>query len=106
MRYRVMRLLVFFDLPTVTAEDRKRYRWFRNTLIQEGFLMIQESVYVRIASTRESAEFLQSRIAQAAPNEGLIQTLIITEKQYTSMKFITGESSKDERNNDRRLVVI
>lgn len=44
MRYRVMRLMVMFDLPVITSEDRRNYRQFRKLLINEGFLMIQESV--------------------------------------------------------------
>lgn len=57
MRYRVMRVIVFFDLPMKTANERKIYAEFRKNLIREGFLMIQESVYVRVATTRESAHF-------------------------------------------------
>ena len=46
MRYRVMRVIVFFDLPMKTANERKIYAEFRKNLIREGFLMILESVYV------------------------------------------------------------
>lgn len=52
-----MRVIVFFDLPMKTPNERKEYASFRKNLIQEGFLMVQESVYVRIATTRESARF-------------------------------------------------
>ncbi|WP_310652967.1 CRISPR-associated endonuclease Cas2, partial [Lactobacillus jensenii] len=45
MRYRTMRLLIMFDLPTEPAQDRKNYRIFRKELINEGFVMIQFSVY-------------------------------------------------------------
>ena len=42
-----MRVIVFFDLPTQTLEDKREYRKFRKFLIKKGVLMIQESVYYR-----------------------------------------------------------
>ena len=39
-----MRVMIFFDLPTETAKDRKIYNKFRKFLINEGFIMLQESV--------------------------------------------------------------
>lgn len=101
-----MRVMVFFDLPTVTAIDRKRYQQFRKTLLKEGFLMLQESVYVRVAANRQSATFLENRISQAAPPNGVIQSLIVTEKQYATMRFLTGEQIQDWRNSDQRTVII
>ena len=49
MSYRFMRVLVMFDLPTETSLQRKNYRKFRKTLIKNGFIMMQESVYVKSA---------------------------------------------------------
>ena len=71
-----MRVVIFFDLPMKTAVERKAYAEFRKNLIKEGFLMIQESVYVRVATTRESARFLENRVASFVPGEGLVQSLI------------------------------
>lgn len=106
MRYRMMRLLIMFDLPTLTAENRRNYRQFRKALINEGFLMMQESVYVRVAVNKKSAELLEKQLQDIAPKEGLIQSLMVTEKQYASMGFLVGEASQDVRNTDRRLIVI
>ena len=52
-----MRVLIFFDLPVKTVAERKAYATFRKNLLREGFIMVQESVYSRIATTRESAGF-------------------------------------------------
>lgn len=101
-----MRLMVMFDLPMLTGDDRRSYRQFRKLLLNEGFLMIQESVYVRVAVNKQSAEFLEQRLAKNAPMAGIVQTMIVTEKQYAAMKFLTGEAKKDIRNTDDRLVVI
>lgn len=62
MRYRIMRLMIMFDLPTETAAERKEYRQFRKELINEGFLMVQYSVYVRVCVTRKTAKFLENRV--------------------------------------------
>jgi len=101
-----MRVLVFFDLPMKTAEERKIYTVFRKNLIREGFLMIQESVYVRIAVNRESASFLENRVAGFAPAKGLVQSLIITEKQYASIRFLQGQRARDIRDFDEKTVII
>ena len=55
----MMRLMIMFDLPTDTAAERKEYRQFRKALINEGFLMIQFSVYERVCVTRQTANFLE-----------------------------------------------
>ena len=96
-----MRVLIFFDLPVKTVAERKAYA----TLL-EGFIMVQESVYSRIATTRESAGFLEGRVASFVPEEGLVQSLIITEKQYASIKFLLGNRIEDVRNSDERTVII
>ncbi len=101
-----MRVLIMFDLPTYTAEDRRRYQLFHKALINEGFLMIQESVYARIAINRESAEFLEERVREFAPRVGLVQSLIVTEKQYASIKFLSGKPIIDPRNSTEGTVVI
>jgi CRISPR-associated protein Cas2 len=46
-----MRVLVFFDLPVVTGEQRRAYVKFRKFLVKNGFLMLQESVYCKLALT-------------------------------------------------------
>ena len=44
-----MRIIVFFDLPTLTYKDQKEYRLFRKLLINDGFVMMQESIYTKLA---------------------------------------------------------
>lgn len=62
MRYRMMRLMIMFDLPVDTADERREYRQFRKRLINEGFLMIQYSIYERVCVSRKTATFLENRI--------------------------------------------
>ena len=40
-----MRIVVFFDLPVVTAKEKKAAAKFRKFLIKDGYNMMQWSVY-------------------------------------------------------------
>lgn len=101
-----MRLIVMFDLPVETAQMRRAYRIFRKALINEGFIMMQESIYTRITVNRKAAELLEERLIKKLPNTGLIQTLVVTEAQFSSMHFLIGAPSEDIRNKPDRVVVI
>lgn len=86
-----MRLMVFFDLPVDTAAQRKRYRQFRKFLIKDGYLMLQESVYSKLAINEAAAAAAIARLKKSRPAEGLVQVLRVTERQYATMVYITGE---------------
>lgn len=88
MRYRFMRILVFFDLPTETAKDRKNYSQFRKFLIKEGFMMMQESVYAKLVLNNSITNSIKDKISKNKPQKGIVQMLIITEKQFNSMEYI------------------
>ena len=62
MRYRFMRMLVFFDLPTETSKDRKIYSRFRKFLIKEGFIMMQESVYSKLTLNNSITNAIRDKI--------------------------------------------
>lgn len=105
MSYRYMRVLVLFDLPTVTIEDRKSYVKFRKYLIKNGFMMLQESVYCKLALNSTVANAISAGIKTNKPEAGLVQLLVITEKQFSKMEFITGSKTSDILDTDERLVV-
>ena len=105
-RVRYMRLLVFFDLPVETAKQRKAYRLFRRYLIKEGYLMLQESVYAKLVVNEASGGAAIERMRKNRPKEGLVQVLKVTEKQYESMIFITGERGEFEEVNTMDEFVI
>ncbi len=106
MRDRVVRTIVFFDLPNVYLKDRKNYIMFRKFLINEGFLMMQESVYSKIVLNSEQSKLLIERIRKKAPKKGIIQVLTITEKQYSKIEFISGCENTKIINSEDRLVVL
>jgi len=85
-----MRLLVFFDLPVVTKAERRAYTLFRRFLINDGYDMIQYSVYGRILNGNDSLEKHFKRLVSNLPPEGSVRCLSVTEKQYASMKMLVG----------------
>lgn len=95
MSYRYMRIIVMFDLPVVTVSDRRAYTQFRKYLIKNGFLMLQESVYCKLAQNSTAADLIINNIRKNKPPSGLVQTLKITEKQFSRMEYIVGESKSE-----------
>lgn len=106
MSYRFMRILVMFDLPVLTAQQRREYARFRKFLVKSGFLMMQESVYCKLALNGTAANAILENIRKNKPPEGLVQLLSVTEKQYEKMEFIIGSASHDVLDSDERLVIL
>ena len=106
INYRFMRLMVFFDLPTKTAGNRRDYRKFRNNLISNGFFMLQESVYCRMVINEAMAKSVVAKIESFKPPQGMICAMIVTEKQFAGISFISGEYKSDVVTSDKSLVII
>lgn len=87
---RYMRMLVLFDLPVVTKAERRAYTLFRRFLINDGYDMIQFSVYGRILNGNDALEKHMKRLVDNLPPDGSIRCLTVTEKQYASMKLLVG----------------
>ena len=87
---RYMRLLVFFDLPVVTRAERRAYTIFRRFLINDGYDMIQFSVYGRIISGNDAEQKHLKRLVDNLPPAGSVRCLTVTEKQFASMKLLVG----------------
>ena len=101
-----MRTIVFFDLPNIYHKDKRNYQLFHKFLINEGYIMLQESVYSKLALNLQQAELNVNKIRKNAPNKGLIQVLNITEKQYAEIEYIIGESKSNIIDNEDRLIVL
>lgn len=106
MSYRYMRMIVMFDLPTTTLEDLRNYRVFRKFLIKNGFMMMQESVYSKIALNTGIANLIADKVRENQPPSGLVQMFIITEKQFEKMEILVGEISEETITDDRRLIIL
>lgn len=101
-----MRVIVFFDLPTETRQDRRAYSQFRRFLIKDGFMMLQESVYAKLSLNQTQTEQIVSNVKKMRPEKGLVQILPITEKQFVKMEIISGKSNTNVINNDERLLIL
>ncbi len=101
-----MRVVVFFDLPVLTEANRREYRMFRKYLIKSGFMMVQESVYCKLAQNSSVADAIVENLRKNKPGDGLVQVLRVTEKQYNKMDFIVGENTGDVLTSDERLVIL
>lgn len=106
MTCRYMRVLVFFDLPMLSSEDRKAYTRFRKFLINDGYMMLQESVYCKLAMNQNAANALILRLKQNKPSAGLVQALVITEKQFANIELIIGDKSNDIIDTSEMMVVL
>ncbi|HOJ67116.1 MAG TPA: CRISPR-associated endonuclease Cas2 [Paludibacteraceae bacterium] len=93
--YRIMWIFVFFDLPTETKKDRKRYVDFRDKLLKDGFTMFQFSIYLRHCASMENAQVHIKRVKKNLPPKGNIGILCITDKQFGNMELFYGKEEKE-----------
>ena len=101
-----MRVLVFFDLPVQTGEDRREYARFRKHLLKNGFMMVQESVYSKLALNMSAAAAVMQSVRVQKPPRGLVQMLVVTEKQYARMEYIVGERQTEIVESDERTIYL
>jgi CRISPR-associated protein Cas2 len=94
--YRVMWIMVLFDLPTETKTDRKNYAEFRKKMLQDGFTMFQFSAYLRHCPSRENADVHMKRIQKNLPPSGHVGILTITDKQFGMMQIFYGKREKEK----------
>lgn len=104
--FRFMRIIVFFDLPTETNEDKRSYRKFRKALIKDGFIMMQESVYTKLMTTPSVENSVKNLIHKNKPERGIVQSLTVTEKQFSKMEFVVGEYKSDVIDSEDRVVIL
>jgi CRISPR-associated protein Cas2 len=89
-----MWIIVLFDLPTDSPEARKSYTNFRKYLLNDGFTMMQYSVYIRHCSSEENADVHKSRVKSNLPDDGEVRIVTITDKQFSRIKVFYGKISK------------
>lgn len=89
--YRIMWVLVFFDLPTETKAERSAHTKFRKDIMTDGFSMFQFSIYLRHCASRENAEVHIKRVKSILPEKGHIGIICITDKQFGMMEIFQGK---------------
>ena len=101
-----MRVIVMFDLPMGTRKEIRSYSKFRKFLIKSGFIMMQESVYSKLTLNAQSAEAVMRNVRLNKPPAGLVQMMIVTEKQFSKIEYVVGSKKTDVLDSDERLVII
>lgn len=101
-----MRLIVMFDLPTDTPQDRRSYGQFRRGLIKNGFYMIQESVYTKMLLNQSVEESAREAIRKIKPPNGSVMMFSLTEKQFARWECVVGSNTTDVIDTDERLVIL
>jgi CRISPR-associated protein Cas2 len=86
-----MRIFVFFDLPNVTADETRKYSKFMRLILKEGYIREQYSIYSKLVINSKTADDEKIYINKICPSNGLVQILIITEKQYASIEYVAGK---------------
>lgn len=102
---RFMRLFVFFDLPTTTKQERSAATRFRNHLINNGFFMVQYSIYSRVCRGEDGIEKYRKKVKNALPEYGNIRMMKVTEKQYAGMEIVLGKIAPSEELGEQQLLM-
>ena len=101
--YRIMWVLVFFDLPTETKKDRKEAALFRKNLMQDGFTMFQFSIYVRHCASAENADVHVKRVKAFIPKYGQVGIMRITDKQFSAIEIFYGRKPQKPNSSGQQL---
>ena len=101
-----MRLLLFFDLPSVTKEEKRFFSRFVKQIKKNGFYMLQESVYVKLALDKQIIDSTIEKVNKMLPPNGYVIVLSITEKQFNNMTIMLGEDNSKIISTDERLIIL
>ncbi len=93
--YRIMWVIVFFDLPTDTKRERRAAAKFRKDLIGDGFSMFQYSIYIRNCPSSENAQVHTKRVRGILPEYGRVGIICITDKQFDNMELFVGRKNTE-----------
>lgn len=101
-----MWLFVFFDLPVGTKPERRAATQFRNFLKDDGFMMLQYSVYVRVCRGDDGVMKHVARVMAHLPRKGSVRALQVTERQYGRMKLLLGTRTTNESVAGQQMVLL
>lgn len=101
--YRVLWVLVLFDLPVVSKEERRIAARFRKDIMGDGFSMFQFSIYARHCPSRENADVHIKRVKKLLPKKGHVGIMTITDKQFATMEIFYGRHRADPPDTPQQL---
>ncbi|MEI9887734.1 MAG: CRISPR-associated endonuclease Cas2 [Rhizomicrobium sp.] len=103
---RILWLFVFFDLPVGSKGERRVATRFRNFLKDDGYMMLQLSVYGRVCRGEEAVDKHLQRVTKNLPRKGSVRCLQVTDKQYGRMRLLVGEATKNEKVAPQQMVLL
>jgi len=103
---RILWMFVFFDLPVGTKNERRAATRFRNFLKDDGYMMLQWSVYARVCRGEEAVDKHVQRVTKNLPKKGSVRALQVTDKQYGRMRLLLGEATKNEKIASQQMVLL
>jgi len=103
--FRLMWMIVLFDLPVLTPKERKEATKFRKFLLDQGFEMSQYSVYMRFCSGKEQTETYTKRVEKGVPDTGKVHIVYLTDKQYENIVCFDGRKREPSRRNPDQLTL-
>ncbi len=101
--YRIMWVMVYFDLPTETRAERKAAAAFRKYMIKDGFTMFQFSIYIRHCPSKENAGVHTARIKRNLPGKGSVAIMQVTDKQFGAMEVFYGSKKTETQPGQQQL---
>ena len=99
-----MRLIVFFDLPVETSKNQRDYNAFHKYLIKNGFIMMQKSVYSKLAINNMTSAAVRKNLEENLPPAGVVQLLEITENQFSRIECLVGSQDSDTVDTMEKIV--
>lgn len=94
--YRVMWVLVLFDLPTETKKEKKAYVDFRKNLQRDGFTMFQFSIYVRHCASSENAAVHIKELNLSSRSMGMSESCVLRISSLGILNFLWKENGGSE----------
>ena len=104
--YRIMWVMALFDLPVLTKPERSRATKFRNYLLDEGFVMMQFSCYIRFTAGKEQADALAAKVGAEVPNGGKVDILFFTDAQYGNIKSFRSRGQNHRPGQTRSIAAV
>ena len=68
--------------------------------------MMQDSVYCKLMTTPSVENSVKNMIQMNKPSKGVVQTLVVTEKQFVKMEYVVGENKSDIIDNEDRVIIL
>ncbi|WP_238664090.1 CRISPR-associated endonuclease Cas2 [Staphylococcus felis] len=91
---RFLRLIIMFDLPVETSLEKRAYRQFVKFLTHEGYVRMQYSIYSKLIFNSNTLKYQIEKLKAHVPSSGMVQTLVVTENQFSNMNYLVGEQPK------------